>query len=187
MLSVDNRNVSGGGGSKKEANEDAAKRMWDIINPENQSPSNTSKMKHPYIIQHTPFTMGIQPQYQNEIMIDGEPNSEIDCQLTASKMNTAQFVSSSHSHSDVNNHIKTDRVAELRQLLRDNNPELEIAFIEIPTEGLLTDSVYLFVHLFTQGAGTPAYTGHGSGATEEDARNAAVRNLMLLMPDSFNL
>ena len=187
MLSVDNRNVSGVGSSKKEANEEAARKMWFLLEQENSSSTN-SNLIPPTILQTYPFTMGVQNPLNNEIVIDiNDPKSEADILLYAPlippKLNTAQFIPTAQQ--DVNNLIPMDHLADLQKLLKNNNSDLDIHFTIIPTEGLLTESVYLFVHLFRKGELMPLYTGHGYGATEMDAKNAAIRNVMHLLPESF--
>ena len=191
MLSVDSKTVSGGGSSKKEANEEAARKMWFILEQENSFPSTNSKIPVPTLIQTEPFTIGIQPSSSNVIMLDvNDPKAEAELLqyynqnnlLIPSKLDTAQFIPLTHQNIS-NQLINKDYTGDLEQLLDDT--DLEISYTSIPTEGMITESVYLFINLYRKGHLMPTYTGHGYGATEMDARNAAARNLMQLLPDDF--
>ncbi|KAI6648906.1 Interferon-inducible double-stranded RNA-dependent protein kinase activator A-like protein A isoform X2 [Oopsacas minuta] len=173
QLTVEDKQALGRGSNKKEANEEAAKNMWNLIEQENSIPLNGAPLDHYKIINPDPEIGVLEANSNPPIPIaDGDT-------LSVGKFNPVRDQTSTKSVP-----IATNYVEVLEKMLKDANSEMKISFVPIPTEGLTTDEIFLFINIGKLDA-TPFKTGHGKGVTEVEARNAAAYNVIQLLPDEF--
>lgn len=177
QLTVESKVVIGRGNSKKEANEDAAQQMWKLLEEESFKGSKIFSPNYTPI-QTKPFIIGEVPP-DTRPPIDGlERAYPLGPIIDITKQQT------SNQASAYTGPIQTNHIEELENLLEQMNSDMELYFTVVPTDAMTTDLVYLFVNIGCKGQ-MPAFSGHGKGATEQEARNAAAFNLIEMLPDDF--